>query len=219
EGGAATVIRALQEAVGSAGALVMPAYPVGPGLEPSPAERTRGMTWKVRILPFDDLTTPTGMGAIADAFRAWPDVRREKDTFFAYAAWGRDADLYAREGLAPLVERGGKTLLLGVEMDRCSALHLAEAQVALPAELAALLTPPADLMRDYPDTEWGFGYGPEANFLLAQQAAEAKGLIDVGQIGHATARLSVIQPVVAVYERFLRERPYAVYGLPEPPST
>jgi len=159
------------------------------------------------------------MGSIADTFRNRPDVRRETSVFFSYAAWGRDAKLFAREGLAPLVECGGKVLLLGVGMDRCSSLHLAEERVALPAELAALLTPPADLMRDYPDTEWGFGYGPEANFLLAQQAAEAKGLIDVGQIGHATARLSVIQPVVAVYERFLRERPYAVYGLPEPPST
>ena len=37
-GGAASVIRALQEAVGPTGTLIMPAYPVGPGLAPSPAE-------------------------------------------------------------------------------------------------------------------------------------------------------------------------------------
>lgn len=218
EGGAATVIRALQEAVGAAGALVMPAYPVGPGLTPSPAECARGMTWKVRILPFDDLTTTTGMGAIADAFRKWPGVRRETGAFFSYTAWGRDADLFAREGLARLVERDGKALLLGVEMDRCSALHLAEERVALPAAITALLTPPADLTRDYPAAEWGFGYGPEANFLLAQQVAEAEGLIAVGQIGQAVARLFAVQPVIALYERLLREQPYAVYGLPEPPS-
>lgn len=217
-GGAACVIRALQEAVGPTGALVMPAYPVGPGLAPSPAEQARGMTWKVRILPFSDHTSPTGMGVIADAFRDWPGVQRETSAFFSYAAWGRDADLYAREGLAPLVARGGKALLLGVEMDRCSSLHLAEERVALPAELAALLTPPADLTRDYPAVEWGIGYGPEANFLLAQQAAEAEGFITVGQIGQAMARLFALQPVVAIYERLLREQPYAVYGLPKPPE-
>jgi aminoglycoside 3-N-acetyltransferase len=175
------------------------------------------MTWKVRILPMNDHTTPTGMGAIADTFRDWPGVQREAGQFFSYAAWGRDADLYAREGLAPLVERGGKALLLGVEMDRCSALHLAEQRVALPAKLAALLTPPADLTNDYPETEWGFGYGPEANFLLAQHVAEAEGLITMGQIGQAAARLFEMQAVVSLYARLLSERPYAVYGLPEPP--
>ncbi len=215
-GGAASVIRALQEAVGPTGALVMPAYPVGPGLAPSPAEQARGITWKVRILPFSDHTTPTGMGAIADAFRDWPGVRRETSAFFSCAAWGRNADLYAREGLAPLVACGGKALLLGVEMDRCSALHLAEQQVALPPALAALLSPPADVTRDYPDDAWGIGYGPEANFLLAQSVAEAQGLIQTERIGQAVARLFEAQALVAIYERLLRTQPYAVYGLPAP---
>jgi aminoglycoside 3-N-acetyltransferase len=217
-GGAACVIRALQEAVGPTGALVMPAYPVGPGLAPSPAEQARGITWKVRILPFSDHTTPTGMGAIADTFRDWPDVRREASAFFSYAAWGHDADLYAREGLAPLVARGGNALLLGVEMDRCSALHLAEQGVILPPALAALLTPPADVTRDYPDDEWGIGYGPEPNFLLAQAVAEAQGLIQTERIGQAVARLFEAQALAASYERLLLTQPYAVYGLAEPPE-
>lgn len=217
EGGAATVIRAPQAAVGPTGALVMPAYPVGPGQTPSPAEQARGMTWKVRILPFSDHLTPTGMGVIADVFRDWPGVRRETGAFFSYAAWGRDADLFAREGLAPLVARGAKALLLGVEMDRCSALHLAEERVALPTELAALLTPPDELMHDYPDHLWGIGYGPEANFLLAQSVAEAQSLIHVERIGHAVARLFEAQALVAIHEHLLLTQPYAVYGLPEPP--
>lgn len=216
DGGAASVIRALQEAVGPGGALVMPAYPVGPGLAPTREEQGRGITWKVRILPPSDHTTPTGMGAIADTFRDWPGVQREASRFVSYAAWGRDADQYAREGLAPLVARGGKALLLGVEMDRCSSLHLAEERVALPPALAALLTPPADLTRDYPDDTWGVGYGPEANFLLAQEVAEARGLIQKTLIGQAIARLFEAQALVAIYEGLLRTRPYAVYGLPEP---
>ena len=216
EGGAATVICALQAAVGATGALVMPAYPVSRALALSAEEQARGITWKVRILPFDDRATPTGMGAIADAFREWPDVRRETGAFFSYAAWGRDAERFAREGLAPLVACGGKVLLLGVEMDRCSSLHLAEQQVALPAELASLLTPPDDLMRDYPAAEWGIGYGPEASFLLAQEAAEAQGLIKSVSIGQAVARLFEAQTLVTLYESLLLTRPYAVYGSPEP---
>ncbi|HET9109357.1 MAG TPA: AAC(3) family N-acetyltransferase [Ktedonobacterales bacterium] len=215
-GGAASVIRALQEAVGPTGALVMPAYPVGPGLAPSSAEQARGITWKVRILPFSDHTTPTGMGAIADTFRDCSGVRRETGAFFSYAAWGRNAEMYAREGLAPLVASGGKALLLGVEMDRCSSLHLAEERVALPPALAALLTPPADITRDYPDDEWGVGFGPEPNFLMAQAVAEAQGLIQTERIGQAVARLFNAQALVVIYERLLLTQPYAVYGLLEP---
>lgn len=215
-GGAACVIRALQEVVGPTGALVMPAYPVSPALALSTEEQARGITWKVRVQPFSDHTTPTGMGAIADAFRDWPGVQRETSAFFSYAAWGRDADLYAHEGLAPLVARGGKALLLGVKMDRCSSLHLAEERVALPAKLAALLTPPDDLIRDYPDHLWGIGYGPEANFLLAQEIAEAHGLIASVGIGQAVARLFEAQALATLYESLLRTRPYAVYGLPQP---
>ncbi|MGH2504697.1 MAG: AAC(3) family N-acetyltransferase, partial [Ktedonobacterales bacterium] len=208
KGGAATVIRTLQEAVGATGALVMPAYPVSPAVPLSAEEQARGITWKVRILPFDDGSTPTGMGAIADTFREWPDVRRETGAFFSYAAWGRGAERFAHEGLAPLVACGGKVLLLGVEMDRCSSLHLAEERVTLPPKLAALLTPPDDLIRDYPDHLWGIGYGPEANFLLAQAAAEAHGLIATVGIGQAVARLFEAQALVTLYESLLRTRHY-----------
>jgi aminoglycoside 3-N-acetyltransferase len=218
ECGAATVIRALQEAVGLSGALVMPAYPVSPSLTLSAEERARGITWKVRILPFDDDTTPTGMGVIADTFREWPEVQRETGHFFSYAAWGRDAERFAHEGLAPLIASGGKALLLGVEMDRCSSLHLAEQRVALPPALATRLTPPDGIIRDYPDHLWGIGYGPEADFLLAQAAAEAHGLIESVRIGQAVARLFEAQALVALYESLLRTHPYAVYGLPETPA-
>jgi Aminoglycoside 3-N-acetyltransferase len=103
-------------------------------------------------------------------------------------------------------------------MDRCSFLHLAEERVALPPTLAALLTPPGDLIRDYPDLLWGIGYGPEANFLLAQEVAEAQGLISSISIGQAVVRLFEAQALVTLYESLLRMRPYAVYGLPEPES-
>lgn len=67
--GAACVIRALQEVVGPTGALVMPAYPVSPALALSTEEQARGITWKVRVLSFDDGATPTGVGTIAVGLR------------------------------------------------------------------------------------------------------------------------------------------------------
>ena len=151
------------------------------------------------------------MGAIADTFRDRLDVKRS-DTFFSLVAWGCDAaDLC--QGYQQLLAHGGRILLLGVEMDRCSALHLAEKRVALPDDLHARLALPDDLQREYPPEDWSVGYGPEANFLLAQEVAEAHGLIAIGEIGAATARLFDAQTVVTLYETLLREDPYRVYGL------
>lgn len=109
DGGAETVIEALLETVGEQGAIVMPSYPVGPGMAASSQERQRGITWKVRVLSFDDHTTPTGMGVIADRFRDRADVVRNTDSFFSYAAWGKDAPLLA-QGLEHLVSRGGQVV-------------------------------------------------------------------------------------------------------------
>ena len=137
DGGAETVIEALLETVGEQGAIVMPSYPVGPGMAATPQERQRGITWKVRVLSFDDHTTPTGMGVIADRFRDRADVVRNTASFFSYAAWGKDAARLS-QGLEHLVSRGGQVLLLGVQMDRCSCLHLAEERVTLPEDLQRL---------------------------------------------------------------------------------
>jgi len=213
EGGAATVIAALIEVIGPDGALVMPATPVSSPIPLTEDERRRGLTWKVRILPFDDHTTRTGMGAVADAFRDRADVIRSDDKF-SLAAWGRDAAELCR-GYQPLLDHSGRILLLGVEMDRCSALHLAEKRVALPDDLQARLALPDELQREYPPERWSIGYGPEANFLLAQEVADAHGLLVTCKIGAATVRLFDAQTVVTLYETLLREDPYLVYGLTE----
>lgn len=215
EGGADTVIEALMETVGGHGAIVMPSYPVGPGLPASPAESQRGMTWKVRVLSFDDHTTSTGMGVIADRFRDRPDTIRGTDSFFSYTAWGKDASLLA-QGLAPLVKSGGQVLLLGVQMDRCSCLHLAEERVSLPEPLRRLMEVPEDLRAEYPPELWSIGYGPESNFLLVQREAEARQLITTTQIGNAVARYFDAQTMVDLYEALLRQHPYRLFEVDEP---
>ncbi|MEO7000248.1 MAG: AAC(3) family N-acetyltransferase [Ktedonobacterales bacterium] len=212
EGGAPTVITALLDTVGPTGVVVTPTYPVSRALELAEAERARGITWKVRVLSFDDHTTRTGMGIIADTFRTWPGAIRNMSSFFSYTAWGRDAARFALS-LEPLVAQGGKVVLLGVEMDRCSCLHLAEERITLPADIQARLALPDDIARDYPDEQWGIGYDPEANFLLAQQAAEARGMITQTTIGRGIARSFDAQTLVTLYEDLLRTHPYAVYGL------
>lgn len=214
DGGAETVIEALLETVGEQGAIVMPGYPVGPGMAANPQERRRGITWKVRVLSFDDHTTPTGMGVIADRFRDRSDVVRNTDSFFSYSAWGKDAALLA-QSLKHLVNRGGQVLLLGVQMDRCSCLHLAEERVTLPDDLQRLLEVPEEIQREYADHLWRIGYGPESNFLLVQQEAEARHLITTTMIGNAPTRFFDARTMVDLYEAMLRENPYRLFEVDE----
>jgi aminoglycoside 3-N-acetyltransferase len=75
-GGANTILEALFETVGHTGTIVMSTYLLSRPLELTAEDISRGMTWKVKRLAFDDLSSPSGMGVIADTFRQRNDVAR-----------------------------------------------------------------------------------------------------------------------------------------------
>jgi aminoglycoside 3-N-acetyltransferase len=121
-GGAATVVDSLIEAIGN-GTLAMPAA------TPRCAEPTAE--------PFDRATTPTTMGAIAEAFRTWPGTLRSDHPLESVCARGphaaditREHPLAFSEGpgspFAKLHDLDARILLLGVGFNRCTALHFAE---------------------------------------------------------------------------------------------
>jgi aminoglycoside 3-N-acetyltransferase len=214
EGGAETVLEALFEAVGTLGTLVMSTYLVGPPLELTPEDLQCGITWKVKRIPFDDLSTPSGMGVISDAFRRHPQVVRWHHPIHSVSAWGKDAGRFC-QGFKPLVQAGGKILLLGVLMDRCSALHIAEEMVRLPEEVCKLMRweVPVELLRVYPPDQWVIGcQGAWGDFLIVQAEAVRRGMIRTSQIGAATARLFDAQPMVELYAELLKQDPYRMFG-------
>ena len=155
-GGAAAVVDALMEVVGPPGAILMSAYPVTPALPLSEAEIARGITWKVRILP-EGSREKTGLGAVVEQFQKRPGVVLGSG-LHRVAAWGQEAEIYAREGYRRLLEVDGWALLMGVGIDRLSSMHQAE-EITLPEKIAALLRIPEDICRDYPPDQWGVGYG------------------------------------------------------------
>jgi aminoglycoside 3-N-acetyltransferase len=144
QGGARTVINALLKVLGPDGTLV-----TGAG---TPENSTTSRAFQTRIVgytrerveqfratmpAFDPETTPTSVGAVAEALRTTPGAVRSGHPQSSFAAFGREAralmadhrvtcHLGEHSPLAKLYERDAMILLLGVGYQACSAFHLAE---------------------------------------------------------------------------------------------
>ena len=145
DGGPPTLLAALREALGPAGTIVVPAQTANNSLT-SPVYRaaTAGMSATERArfqetMPgFDPGTTPSyGVGVLAEQVRSQPEALRSGHPQTSFAALGpaaaeivRDHDLQCHLGerspLGALYRDGASILLLGVGLDKCTAVHLAE---------------------------------------------------------------------------------------------
>ena len=138
EGGGLTVVRALLAQLGPEGTLVMPA--ATPELsKPSDSPDGPGATLAPPPI-FDPASTPTSMGAIAEAFRSTPGTLRSGHPLNSVCARGPLAEEITREHALAFSEAEGTpyeqlydlaahTLLLGVGFNRCTSLHFAESRV------------------------------------------------------------------------------------------
>ncbi|MGW4437237.1 aminoglycoside N(3)-acetyltransferase [Streptomyces sp. NPDC004596] len=147
-GGAVAVVRALLDALGPAGTLVVPAQsgdqsdPAVWGNPPVPEE------WWDRIRatmpPYDPAITPSrGVGVIPETVRTWPGALRSAHPQTSFAALGpgaarildghsRDCRLGEHSPLARLERLGARVLLLGAGYDACTSFHLAEYRIPAP---------------------------------------------------------------------------------------
>lgn len=137
DGGAHTVVSALERATGPGGLILMPSFNL---LEDN---RLRAETW-------DPCTTPSTVGWLTEFFRTLPGTYRSDHYSHSVAARGRDARAFvaghrSREGRSspwdrdpwgktygdhsPMVRAyaaGGKVLMLGVAYDTSTYIHLVE---------------------------------------------------------------------------------------------
>lgn len=149
-GGAQTIIEALVETVGSEGTIMMPAQS-WKNLDPE-----TGVHWnadeadwdKIRENwpAYDKAITPTNsMGAVAEMFRSWPGAVRSDHPARSVAAWGKNA-VYLTENhdisnifgdtspIGKLYDLDGKVLLIGVDHDKNTSLHLADVRAEYPGK-------------------------------------------------------------------------------------
>jgi aminoglycoside N3'-acetyltransferase len=210
EGGQATVVNALMNAIGEEGAIVMSAYPVTKPLPLSEEEKSWGVLAKVQTYD-EDYRGPTGMGVIADEFSRRPNTILGP-TWHRVCAWGRSAEQLS-QGYQVLLEMDGWVLLLGVDIERCSCMHQAE-KYPLPPEIAQYFKLPNEIRQHFPEDYYiAYGQTPENAWIKIQTQAEQENLIKIGKIGQATCRFFKARPVVGMYEESLRTDPWILYGV------
>lgn len=198
------VVRALIDAVGPRGNLVVPTQ-TSDNTDPSgwqnpPVPESWWPTIREHTPAFDPLATPGAhMGRISEMVRTWPGAVRSTHPQTSFAALGPDAHhlmhphplgsaLGEESPLARLERSGAHVLLLGVGYDTCTTFHLAEYRVPAPARAdtsCAATTPGGerawvtvlDVAVDSDD------------FAALGADLERTGTVTVGPVGAATARL------------------------------
>jgi aminoglycoside N3'-acetyltransferase len=195
EGGPHGLIDALQEALGPDGTLTMPSW--------------TGDSDSV----FDPVSTPADpdLGATANLFWQRPGVLRS-DHCFAFAASGPMAEAIV-SGELPLPPHGpdspvghihdldGQILLLGVDHDANTTIHLAELMAGVPYRIPYHVT----VLEDSQPIRIDYGENDHCcqRFKLANDWLDERGLQQTGAVGHAHAQLIRSRDVVKVVTEHL----------------
>ncbi len=217
-GGARSVVDALLAVLGPAGTLVMPAHS-GDNSDPAywrhpPVPEIWWPAIRKAMPAFDPERTPcAGMGAIADCFRAYPGVLRSNHPTSSFLALGpAAAGLLARPDLScslgedspcgALDRADAWVLLLGVDFDRCTVMHLAEFRCAC---RTGFLQSSAVIGRD--GREWAAYQDLDVDsddFLSPGRELEAAGLVRRSMFSGSELRLFRVRDAVRFAGNWLR---------------
>ncbi|RCH69755.1 aminoglycoside N(3)-acetyltransferase [Streptomyces sp. SDr-06] len=217
-GGPVTVVRALLDALGETGTLVVPTHS-GDNSDPShwrrpPVPEEWWEAIRATTPAYDPLITPSrGVGVIPETARTWPGALRSAHPQTSFAAIGPaaarvtgghalDCLLGERSPLARLEEAGARVLLLGAGYDSCTSFHLAEYRVPGPvAEFSFAATTGRGrrwlTVRDRSLTSDRF------DELGADFERDRAGDVARAAVGAATARLFPVREAVAYAQRWL----------------
>lgn len=148
---------------------------------------------------FDPKTTPTrGMGKIVDCFRFYEGVKRSNHPAVSFAAWGKEADriienhqlafgLGEASPLQKIYDLNGYVLLLGVNHDSNTSLHLAEYYSQVRETFfsgAPVIELGKRVWKEYEE----FMYD-DTDFIEIGRFFEENHPIREGKVGNATAKL------------------------------
>lgn len=190
EGGPQGLIEALRAALGADGTLVMPSW--------------TGVDDEV----FDPAATPAAadLGVVADTFWRMQGVARSSHPFAFAAAGPRAAEITSdplplpphipQSPVGRVHDLDGQVLLLGVNHDADTTLHLAELLAGVPYRQPKFIT----VLQNGRAVRIDYGENDHCaeRFTLADGWLRGRGLQSEGRVGHAEARLIRARDVVTV---------------------
>jgi aminoglycoside 3-N-acetyltransferase len=204
-GGPPAVVDALTRVVGADGTLVMPTHSPG-NMDPAamsspPVPESWYETIRQEMPPYRPAVTPTqGVGAIAECFRSYPDVRRSAHPQHSFAARGADAEFVTAdhslayslgEGspLARLYDLDGDVLFLGTTHATNTSLHLAEYRADLDpgteTQAGAVLVDGEREWAEWDDLDFDDGDFPACGAAFENERPDA---FETGQVGVGDAK-------------------------------
>ena len=220
-GGSLSVIRALTHTLTPEGTLMMPTFS-GDNSEPSnwenpPVPKDWWETIRKEMPAFERKITPTReMGRIVENFRNWPGVLRSNHPVSSFAAWGKHAkfitenhdltgDLGEGSPISRLYELDGQILLVGVNHENNSSIHLAEYRSDFPGK-KYIRTGSALLVNNQRKwIEWDELDIDSDDFAQLGEDFESKINYKPGKIGLADSRLIPIRAIVDFGVEWLKQ--------------
>jgi aminoglycoside 3-N-acetyltransferase len=166
---------------------------------------------------FDPKASHTSLGIIPDTFWQRKGVLRSYHPTHSVSAFGKDAEYIIKdhenastayaEGTPyhKLALLGGFILLLGVDQDRSTTLHTAEALANAPY----LKTIYSKYKKDGKEIEIKIEKmaGPHRNFIGLDKIFKEKGLISIGKIGNAVCRLIDAKAMIDIVVELIKGKP------------
>jgi len=206
DGGAPTVIRALQEALTPSGTLLLPSFNHNAAFDPGAPGY------------YDPTETPTTNGIIPDTFWRMPGVFRSMDPTHAIAAWGYHANDYTQyhhrtltmgpdSPLGLLQQHGGFCLLLGVSYHANTFHHVVEMTTSAPCLGQRTEAYPVRLSRERTvlARTWGWRSGSCPITDAGRYIPLMEPIQHQDKLGQATLTLYRLQDGFTVIESLLKE--------------
>jgi aminoglycoside 3-N-acetyltransferase len=211
-GGPVAVVQALQDVLTPSGTLIMPAHSANVS---DPAEwgnpsvpESWWETIRDEMPAFDPQITPAFfMGKIVDTFLSFPDVKRSYHPVSSFAAWGKHQDeiitthsldysLGEDSPLASIYDLNGHVLLLGIEYDNNTSMHLGEyraGNMPVMTKSSPVFENGEKVWKTFSDIEFD-----EDRFPAIGEAFEKENHVNIGKVGNAETRL-MSQPAIVDY--------------------
>lgn len=224
-GAAPAVVLALEEALTPSGTLIMPTH-TGDLSEPSywvnpPVPESWWATIRETMPAFDpDLTPASRMGKIPECFRKQKGVLRSNHPQVSFAAWGKHAPEIIRDHqlesglgdespLGRIYALDGWVLLLGVDHNRNTSLHLAEWRSNYPSKCFIRQGAPQKIEKKRQWVVFSDLDGSSDDFIQAGETFEENSLsLKRSSVGLAAARLFRQRELVDMASQwFTKNRP------------